>query len=224
MPTRTLPGAWSTPHLSGGCPQHATWRSNPQYTLEPLATASYELSLRQPPARNMLAIGLVVLHGTAPSVAAEAGPLQAAALVGKSAWKASPVQTLTVQLEAGQSYRIVRRHGQSFPTRSRTTRPPTGRPADRSTGRSPHRPPLHLPAQAKPLAPRGGHAPLGHPERNRDGALARGPPEVAWLSTPLRGAASLGWAEGTVVDSGPGPALWPRPGASTTAYGHCHHS
>ena len=173
MPTRTLPGAWSTPHLSGGCPQHATWRSNPQYTLEPLATASYELSLRQPPARNMLAIGLVVLHGTAPSVAAEAGPLQAAALVGKSAWKASPVQTLTVQLEAGLSYRVVRRHGQSFPTRSRTTRPPTGRPADRSTGRpvdrptgrSPHRPPLHLPAQAKPLAPRGGHAPLGHPER-----------------------------------------------------------
>ena len=173
MPTRTLPGAWSTPHLSGGCPQHATWRSNPQYTLEPLATASYELSLRQPPARNMLAIGLVVLHGTAPSVAAEAGPLQAAALVGKSAWKASPVQTLTVQLEAGQSYRVVRRHGQSFPTRSRTTRPPTRRPADRPTGRSLHRPPLHLPAQAKPLAPRGGHAPLGHPERIRDGALAR---------------------------------------------------
>ena len=100
----------------------------------------------------------------------------------------------------------------------------TGRPVDRPTGRSPHRPPLHLPAQAKPLAPRGGHAPLGHPERNRDGALARGPPEVAWLSTPLRGAASLGWAEGTVVDSGPGPALWPRPGASTTAFGHCHHS
>ena len=133
MPTRTLPGAWSTPHLSGGCPQHATWRSNPQYTLEPLATASYELSLRQPPAGNMLAIGLVVLHGTDPSFAAEAGPLQAAALVGKSAWKASPVQTLTVQLEAGQSYRVVRRHGQSFPTHSRTTRPPTGRPADRPT-------------------------------------------------------------------------------------------
>ena len=143
MPTRTLPGAWSTPHLSGGCPQHATWRSNPQYNLEPLATASYELSLRQPPARNMLAIGLVVLHGTAPSVAAEAGPLHAAALVGKSAWKASPVQTLTVQLEAGQSYRVVRRHGQSFLTSQQThatTHRPTGRPADRPVAPPPHRP------------------------------------------------------------------------------------
>ena len=132
MPTRTLPGTWSMPHLSGGCPQHATWRSNPQYTLEPLATASYELSLRQPPARNN-AIGMVVLHGAAASVAAEAGPLQAAALVGKSAWKASPVQTLTVQLEAGQSYRVVRWHGQSFLTRSRPARQPTGPPAHRPT-------------------------------------------------------------------------------------------
>ena len=74
-------------------------------------------------------------------------------------------------------------------------------PADRPTGRSPHRPPLHLPAQAKPLAPRGGHAPLGHPERIRDGALARGPPEVAWLSTLLRGAASL---------NGPKARWWTR--------------
>lgn len=126
MTIQKLAGAWSTPHLSGGCPQHATWRSNPQYTLEPSATASYELSLRQPPARNMPAIGLVVLHGTA---AAEAGPLQAAALVGKSAWKASPVQALTVQLEAGRSYLVVRRHGQSTLRRSS----PRGNPP-------PHRP------------------------------------------------------------------------------------
>ena len=103
--THTLAGAWSTPGLSGGCPQHATWRSNPQYILEPSATASYVLSLRQPPAQNMPAIGLVVLHGTAP---AEVGPLQAVALMGKSAWKASPVQALTVQLEAGCSYLVVR--------------------------------------------------------------------------------------------------------------------
>ena len=134
MEQTTLTGAWSTPRLSGGCPQHATWRSNPQFTLEPSATASYELSLRQPPARNMPAIGLVVLHGTAPSVAAEAGPLQAAALVGKSAWKASPVQALTVQLEAGCCYVVVRRHGQSSLTRSshaaahRPTAPPPHRP------------------------------------------------------------------------------------------------
>ena len=126
MTIHKLAGAWSTPHLSGGCPQHTTWRSNPQYTLEPSATASYELSLRQPPARNMPAIGLVVLHGTA---SAEAGPLQAAALVGKSAWKASPVQALTVQLEAGRSYLVVRRHGQSALTRSS----PRGNPP-------PHRP------------------------------------------------------------------------------------
>jgi hypothetical protein len=82
----------------------------------------------------MPAIGLVVLHGTAPSVAAEAGPLQAAALVGKSAWKASPVQALTVQLEAGRCYVVVRRHGQSSLTRSshaaahRLTAPPPHRP------------------------------------------------------------------------------------------------
>lgn len=118
MPRHTLTGAWSTPHLSGGCPQHATWRSNPQYTLEPSVTASCELSLRQPPARNMPAIGLVVLHGTAPLAAAEAGPLQAAALVGKSSWKASPVQALTVQLEAGHSYLVVWQQGQSTLTRS----------------------------------------------------------------------------------------------------------
>ena len=122
MTIHKLAGAWSTPHLSGGCPQHATWRSNPQYTLEPSATASYELSLRQPPARNMPAIGLVVLHGTALT---EAGPLQAAALVGKSSWKASPVQALTVQLEAGHSYLVVWQQGQKFPHAQQPTRQPT---------------------------------------------------------------------------------------------------
>jgi hypothetical protein len=160
MEQTTLTGAWSTPRLSGGCPQHATWRSNPQFTLEPSATASYELSLRQPPARNMPAIGLVVLHGTAPSVAAEAGPLQAAALVGKSAWKASPVQALTVQLEAGCCYVVVRRHGQSSLTRS------SHAAAHRLTA-----PPPHPLAQADPLAPRGERA-AWMPKSGRGGALA----------------------------------------------------
>ena len=30
---RVVCGEWVSPHLAGGCPNHVTWRDNPQYVL-----------------------------------------------------------------------------------------------------------------------------------------------------------------------------------------------
>ena len=106
MPTEAVKGAWSPPSHAGGCPQHTSWRANPTYSLEASEAAVFTLSLRQPPSRAMAAIGFVVLHGV-PEPPGPSTPLQASELIGKSRWKASPEQTIQLELTGGQRCVVV---------------------------------------------------------------------------------------------------------------------
>ena len=104
MPTRQVKGRWLAPDLAGGCPQHASWRANPQFALVPSRGASFTVTLLQPPSRSMAAIGVLVLHGTAGELVA---PLQASHLAGKSRYKAAAEQTVELQLEGESSYVVL---------------------------------------------------------------------------------------------------------------------
>lgn len=102
--TTQVKGRWLAPDLAGGCPQHASWRANPQFALVPSRAASFTVTLLQPPSRSMAAIGVLVLRGTAGELVA---PLQASHLAGKSRYKASAEQTVELQLEGERSYVVL---------------------------------------------------------------------------------------------------------------------
>ena len=109
--SRAVRGRWAAP-LNGGCPKHSTWPSNPQYALYPSSAASFTITLTQQPASAgapLLAIGVVLMHGTAGARLTE-GNLKKV-VVTKSKFKATPSQTLQADsLEAkadGQCYVIL---------------------------------------------------------------------------------------------------------------------
>ena len=108
MPTKKeVAGEWSGTALTGGCPKggNANWRDNPQYALIPSKTARFEVTITQKPGSSMLPIGLMVLYGEDGQSLGH--PLRGDMIVkdGKSKFKASASQKVTLTLEALQAPR-----------------------------------------------------------------------------------------------------------------------
>ena len=104
MPTKKeVAGEWSgAAHTIGGCPKggNINWRNNPQYALIPSKTARFEVTIAQKPGSSMLPIGLMVLYGEDGQPLGH--PLRGDMIVkdGKSKFKASAMQKVTLTLEA----------------------------------------------------------------------------------------------------------------------------
>ena len=100
---KEVAGEWSGAALTtGGCPKggNINWRNNPQYALIPSKTASFEVTIAQKPGSSMLPIGLMVLYGEDGQSLGH--PLRGDMIVkdGKSKFKASAMQKVTLTLEA----------------------------------------------------------------------------------------------------------------------------
>eukprot|EP00964_Phaeocystis_antarctica_P122364 scaffold86016_cov63-Phaeocystis_antarctica.AAC.3 len=103
MPTKKeVAGEWSGAALTGGCPKggNVNWRNNPQYALIPSKSARFEVTIAQEPGSSMLPIGLIVLYGEDGQPLGH--PMRGDMIVkdGKSKFKASAVQKVTLTLEA----------------------------------------------------------------------------------------------------------------------------
>ena len=102
MASKEVAGEWSGAALTGGCAKggNINWRNNPQYALIPSKTAKFEVTIAQKPGSLMLPIGLMVLYGEDGQPLAH--PLRGDMIVkdGKSKFKASASQKVTLTLEA----------------------------------------------------------------------------------------------------------------------------
>ena len=104
----SLKGEWA-PGCAGGCPKNETYGLNPQFHLSPSQPASFTITVSQPAdASPLLPIGVVLLNRE-PNAPFKP-KLSSKRLVGKTNYKATASQSLTIQLEppaAGKCYAIL---------------------------------------------------------------------------------------------------------------------
>ena len=101
MPRQEVASEWKGA-LTGGCPKgnNPNWRSNPQFALVPSCKGTFDVTISQTPGSSMLPIGLIVLFGKEGQPLSH--PLRGDMIPpgGKSKYKASPSQKVTLTLDA----------------------------------------------------------------------------------------------------------------------------